>query len=146
MKHIRSEIEIAAAPDRVWRVLTDFAAYPNWNPFIRSISGEQNPGARLDVTIQPDGGKTMSFNPKLLVFAPQKELRWKGQVLVRGLFDGEHYFQLVEASAGRVRFTQGEMFSGLLVPLLFRGSMLAGTERGFAAMNQALKERAEASQ
>jgi hypothetical protein len=32
----------------------------------------------------------------------------------------------------------------LLVPLLSRGSMLAGTARGFAAMNQALKTRAEA--
>ena len=146
MQHIRSEIEIAANADRVWRVLTDFSVYPDWNPFIRRISGEQNPGSRLNVTIQPDGSKPMSFKPRLLVFSPRKELRWKGQVLVRGLFDGEHCFQLVETSAGKVRFTQAEIFSGLLVPLLLRGSMLAGTERGFAAMNEALKKRAETSQ
>src|SRR5262245_9519589 len=100
MKHIRSEIEIAAGADKIWRVLTDFSAYPSWNPFVRRISGEQTTGARLDVTIQPDGGKPMSFKPTLLKFEPKKELRWKGQVLLPGVFDGEHYFQLVETSAG----------------------------------------------
>lgn len=143
MHHIRSEIDIAANPDRVWAVLTDFPAYESWNPFVRRISGEQTVGARLSVTIQPDGGKAMSFKPRLLMFAPQKELRWKGQLLVPGVFDGEHYFELTETSAG-VRLAQGELFTGLLVPLLSRGSMLAGTARGFAAMNQALKVRAEA--
>ena len=144
MHHIRSEIEIAATPDRVWDVLTDFPAYASWNPFVRRISGEQTPGAQLSVTIQPDGGTAMSFKPKLLVFAPRKELRWKGQLLLPGVFDGEHYFQLLETSAGRVSLAQGEIFSGLLVPLLSHGSMLAGTERGFAAMNQALRARVEA--
>ena len=144
MHHIQAEVDIAATPDTVWGVLTDFSAYPDWNPFVRRISGEQTSGARLHVTIQPEGGRAMSFKPRLLVFAPQKELRWKGQLLVPGVFDGEHYFQLSETSAGGVRLEQGEVFSGLLVPLLSRGSMLAGTARGFAAMNQALKTRAEA--
>lgn len=143
MHHIRSEIEIAAMPNRVWAVLTDFPAYESWNPFVRRISGEQTPGAHLDVTIQPEGGKPMSFKPRLLLFTPQKELRWKGQLLVPGVFDGEHYFELTETAAG-VRLVQGELFTGFLVPLLSRGSMLAGTARGFAAMNQALKTRAEA--
>jgi len=62
-------------------------------------------------------------------------------LLVPGIFDGEHYFELTETSAG-VRLAQGELFTGLLVPLL--SSMLAGTAKGFAAMNQALKARAEA--
>lgn len=144
MHRIESEIEIAASPRRVWDVLTDFPAYADWNPFIRRIRGEQAAGARLDVSIQPDGGRAMSFKPRLLVLAPEKELRWKGQLLLPGLFDGEHYFKLTETPAGGARFAQGEVFSGLLVPLLSRGSMLAGTARGFAAMNRALKARAEA--
>jgi hypothetical protein len=64
-------------------------------------------------------------------------------VLFPGVFDGEHYLQIDEANAGTVRFTQGEVFSGILVPLLFRGRRHTGTERGFQAMNQALKLRAE---
>jgi hypothetical protein len=146
MHQIRSDIEIAATAERVWGLLTDFRAYPSWNPFVRRISGEQTVGAQLDVTIQPDGGRAMSFKPKLLIFSPQKELRWKGHLLVPRVFDGEHYFQLSVTTAGGVRLEQGEIFSGLLVPLLAQPSMLAGTARGFAAMNQALKARAEAPQ
>ncbi len=86
----------------------------------------------------------MSFKPKLLVFNPTSELRWKGQLLAPGIFDGEHYFQLVESSLGKVRFTHGESFSGLLVPLVMRGTMQSRTELGFVAMNNALKARAEA--
>ena len=144
MQEIRSEIYIAASLDAVWSVLSDFSAYPAWNPFVRSISGEQAPGTHLSVTVQPEGGKAMSIKPKLLVFEPQKELRWKGQLFAPGVFDGEHYFQLFEPSPGTVRFVHGEVFSGFLVPLVFRGSMRAATERGFAAMNEALKARAEA--
>jgi len=144
MQHIRTEIDIAASPDTVWRVLADFSAYPEWNPFVRAISGKQAPGTRLNVTVQPEGGEAMSFKPRLLVFEPQRELRWKGHLLAPGVFDGEHYFQLAEPSPRQVRFVHGEVFSGFLVPLVFRGSMRADTERGFAAMNQALKVRAEA--
>jgi uncharacterized membrane protein len=34
MKEIHTEIEINAPAEKVWRVLTDFAAYPEWNPFV----------------------------------------------------------------------------------------------------------------
>jgi uncharacterized protein YndB with AHSA1/START domain len=37
MKELHSEIEIDASAERVWAILTDFASYPRWNPFIRSI-------------------------------------------------------------------------------------------------------------
>jgi uncharacterized protein YndB with AHSA1/START domain len=40
MKELHSEIEIAASAERVWDILTDFAACPQWNPFIRRFSGE----------------------------------------------------------------------------------------------------------
>ena len=36
---LQTEIEIDAAPDRVWMILTDFASYPEWNPFIRFVRG-----------------------------------------------------------------------------------------------------------
>lgn len=143
MVHIKSSIEINASADRVWSILTDFTAYVAWNPFIRSIQGQQVPGAGLNVTVQPTGVAAMSFKPRVLSVVPGKELRWKGQVLVPGIFDGEHCFQIDTVKPGAVQFTQGEVFSGILVPLLFRGAARMGTELGFQAMNQALKRRAE---
>ena len=36
----RGEIEIAASPEIVWRVLTDIANWPSWNPDVKSVSLE----------------------------------------------------------------------------------------------------------
>ena len=144
MLEIQHSLDISAPIARVWEILSDFPAYPSWNPFIRSISGAQTAGSRLKVTIQPQGGRPMTLAPTLLNFSPLKEFRWKGQLLVPGVFDGEHYFQLRERVEGGVCLTHGEIFSGFLVPLAFRGALRSGTELGFQAMNQALKQRAEA--
>jgi uncharacterized protein YndB with AHSA1/START domain len=53
VKELRSEIDIVAPTERVWRVLTDFSAYPEWNPFIRRVSGRAEVSERLVVRMQP---------------------------------------------------------------------------------------------
>ena len=144
MKEIHTEIEINAPAEKVWRVLTDFAAYPDWNPFVRRVEGEVRVGARLHVYIQPAGGKGMSFRPTVLVADHNRELRWLGHLWLPGLFDGEHSFSIEPLAEGHVRFVQRERFGGLLVPLLSK--MLDGdTRRGFEEMNRALKLRAESA-
>jgi hypothetical protein len=92
--HLQTEIDIAATPDRVWSILTDFSAYPDWNPFIRSIRGVPEQGARLVVRIQPSGAKAMTFRPTVLTATRDRELCWLGRLLVPGLFDGEHRFTI----------------------------------------------------
>jgi len=142
VRRIETAIDIAARPAAVWGVLIDFAAYPDWNPFIRRLQGEASVGARLEVTVQPPGGRAMTFKPTVLAAEPNRELRWLGRVLVPGLFDGEHVFRLEPTPSG-CRFHHSETFDGLLVSL-FAGT-LAKTEQGFAEMNEALKSRVEAT-
>jgi hypothetical protein len=126
----------------VWQVLTDFASFPQWNPFIRRATGEVRVGARLDVYIQPSGASGSGFKPTVLKVEPNRELRWLGQLLMPGLFDGEHVFLIEPLEEKRVRFVQREVFNGMLVPLLAR-SLDTNTRRGFDEMNQALKMRVE---
>jgi hypothetical protein len=123
-------------------VLTDFPAYGAWNPFVLSVAGEPRAGTRLTVRIQPPGGRAMTFRPTVLVARPPAELRWRGHVLMPGLFGGEHDFILEPLGSNRVRFVHRETFRGLLVPLL-RRSLEPRTRAGFEAMNRALKARAE---
>lgn len=144
MLEIHTEIDIAAKPERVWSVLMDFAAHPSWNPFLRSIAGVPQVGQRLVVSIQPQGGRAMTFKPMVMTAEPDREFRWRGRFLMPGIFDGEHFFQLQPLEGGRTRFVHGERFSGVLVPLA-RSGLQGPTQAGFAAMNQALKVRAEAT-
>jgi hypothetical protein len=140
VRRLATAIDIAASPAVVWRVLTDFASYPEWNPFIRRLTGEPRVGARLEVTAQPAGRKAMTFKPTVLVADPERQLRWLGRVLMPGVFDGEHAF-IIETTPAGCRLRQEEDFGGVLVPLF--GTMLRDTAKSFEAMNLALKQRAE---
>ena len=75
MTQIRSQIEIDAPAERVWWILADFAAFPQWNPFIRRASDEPMTGARLQRKVQPSGARGMAFRPTVLRAEPNRELR-----------------------------------------------------------------------
>jgi uncharacterized protein YndB with AHSA1/START domain len=70
MNQLHTEIEIDAPAERVWGVLTDFASYPQWNPFIRSISGEPNIGGRLEVRLEPPESRGITLDLRFSVPSP----------------------------------------------------------------------------
>ena len=143
MRLIETTTDIRAPAARIWSILTDFPAYPTWNPFITAAEGELSTGARLKITIAPPGHRPMTFRPVVLVVEREWELRWRGRMLMPRLFDGEHAFGL-EQRAETCRFLHAERFSGMLLPLL-GGGLFEATRQGFEAMNAALKQRAETS-
>ena len=143
-REITTSIEIAAPASAVWAILTDFASYSEWNPFVRLIKGDLQEGAKLEVMLDTPNRNPMTFNPTLVKLTPQRELRWLGRMWsIPGIFTGEHFFQIEPAGESAVRFVQGEHFSGLTVP--FAWSRIADdTRAGFVSMNEALKRLAEA--
>ena len=138
---IRTELEIAAPAAEVWGILTDFPRYQEWNPFITEIAGDGVVGEPLRVLLSLPEGRDFALKPRLLRFEENRELRWRGHLLLPGLFDGEHFFRLEEVSANRTRLVQGENFTGILVR--FSGRTITRAARGFVYMNEALKRRAE---
>jgi hypothetical protein len=140
---IRTEVEIAASAPKVWRTLTDFAAYQEWNPFLTQISGELREDQTLTVHLSLPEGRDHVVHPRLLRCQEHEELRWRGHLLFPGLFDGEHFFRLEARGPDRTRFIQGENFTGVLVR--FAGRTITRAARGFVYMNEALKRRVESS-
>jgi hypothetical protein len=138
---IETDIWIECPPAAVWQILTATDEYPSWNPFIHRLRGPLHPGSRIDVEIGPPDSSPMTFQPVVITVERDREIRWLGSFWIRGLFDGEHSFRL-ESDGRRTRVIQAERFSGLLVGGL-SDSILRKTQRGFVAMNEALKERAE---
>jgi hypothetical protein len=143
MREIITTIDIGASPERVWRVLTDFASYPKWNPFLRGVHGSLEQGARLRVRMRMRRrGRARIISPTVSKVIPAAELRWRGKLFIKGLFDGEHMFIIVAQGLEGTRFIQRKRFSGLLVPLLMP-FIVRKTYRSFEAMNRALKKVAE---
>lgn len=142
MRNIKTDIVINASTEKVWNILMDHESYPDWNPFIKKVSGDPNKGKKLSITVQSEGNSPMSFTPLVLVNERQKEFRWVGKLLVTGVFDGEHYFTLEQIGPNQTKFTQGENFTGILSGI-FMKMIKEDTEGGFRAMNKALKFKAE---
>ena len=73
-----------------------------------------------------------------------REFRWLGRVLLPGLFDGEHIFEIEPIDSNRSRLVHREEFKGLLVPLVLK-SIGDATKKGFELMNEGIKKQAEAT-
>ncbi|WP_144156094.1 SRPBCC domain-containing protein [Paraburkholderia sp. BCC1885] len=141
---ITTEVWIDSPPQTVWKILTDTADYPRWNPEISRLDGALVEGNVIEFA-EGSGPDAMVFHPTVLTVRPGRELKWKGFLWIPGLFDGEHRFQLVEAAEGnRTLFIQSERFSGILVGKLSDGA-LSDTAALMKQMNAALKTRAEAA-
>ncbi|MGJ1324493.1 SRPBCC family protein [Sphingobacterium faecium] len=140
--HIENSITIKASIESVWIVLSDFNKYPDWSPTIKQFFSIPSVGQRSKVRLEQSKGPSMTMNPLFLNITPLKELRWKGSLIVPGLFDGEHYFILEKKSDHETVLTQGEYFSGVLV-YFFRKMIYGVTYNDFKSFNVALKEQVE---
>jgi hypothetical protein len=136
-KYVKTSITINASREKIWKVLTDFENYREWNSFIKSVTGEVKVGNQIEIKLQG-----MTFKPVVLIFNKNTELKWLGHLWFKGLFDGEHKFKLTDNGNGTTNFEQSENFSGILVEL-FAKSLDKDTKNGFEQMNKALKVRVE---
>lgn len=139
---ITTEILINAPIDIVWKTLTNFEDYKNWNPFIVNVSGEIHKGGKINVTIQNDAKSKMTFKALVLENQENKEFRWRGKLLVKGIFDGEHKFRLEQITPNQTRLIHSEAFSGILVKP-FLNNLQTKTKSGFERMNNVLKVKLE---
>ncbi len=142
---IHTEIDIEAPAERVWEILTDFAAYPSWNPMIPNLRGDLFVGSRLDFKISLNKRLKVPISVELVTADAPHELRWVGPSFtpLRRVISGSHYFKIDEIDDKRCRFSHGEDFEGLAMPARWRRAESAMTPL-YAALNRAIKQRAEA--
>lgn len=139
---LHTRIEIAASPARIWDILTDFAAYADWNPALLSAAGQAVRGSELEVVIQWPGLKRDNYRLQVTAVEPERELRWLGHFGIKGLMDGDHGFIIEATGENSATLIQTENFSGLLIPL-FGPWLRRNVLDGFNQVNAALKRRAE---
>jgi len=132
---IVTSIDLPASPDAVWSILSDINAYPEWNPYHVAVDGELVLGEKLSVKIEKPNGKKVAIKPHVLELEPGRSLVWGGGP--RGIFRGEHRFDLEVVSPGCTRLHHTEVFAGLFVSF----AELSAIEPGYRQMNSALLTR-----
>lgn len=144
LKTIRTEALIPAPPAAVWAVLTDFAAYEQWNPLNIRAAGEACEGAKIRTTfLNPAGkpGATITQTVTLSRFEPERALAWSGRVPL--LFRGTHHFTLSREGEG-TRLLHGEDLDGIVTAGFTPERLARDFVPHYEATNRALAARVEA--
>lgn len=141
-RSIEASAEINAPIEQVWAILTDFAAYPQWNPFTVSVDTRFEPGRPviMEVALMPP--KTMRQVEFINVIEAPRRIAW-GYVMGHASILQANRYQILEPLAeGRCRYRTVDYFSGTMVPLMM-ATMGDRVKAGFEGVARGLKARAE---
>ncbi len=130
-----AEIHIDAPAERVWAILTDGSAWPEWEPNVTKLEGTITSGGKITVhTKLSDQAFPVSVD-----LQPHSRMTWSGGMPL-GLFKGVRTFEVSERGES-THVAVHEQFSGLMLPIMRR--MMPDLQPSFDAFVTALKARAE---
>jgi hypothetical protein len=149
-------IAIDAPIERIWDVLADFAAYPEWNPYVKAVHGAVAPEARVEMDMlyhteyNTDKGRRVTESVEVTAFAPPKYFSWVWKH-PRGdwWLTTERIFRIRAREDGKCTFFNEVYFSGMGSVKLFgfldfqRDALESKVKLAMTKMNDALKARAE---
>lgn len=143
MKEIRTEIEIAASPAKVWSILVDINKWQEWSPVINKSSGTAAVGAELKITMSgKDKGKDgPSYSPIITQLEEEKYFSWSATMMAGFIFTNGKHIELEETATG-TRLIHRETFKGMMAAMMW-GQMEKGVPPILNSMNKALKKIAE---
>lgn len=111
---IATEVALQASPDRIWKTLIDFPAYPDWNRFLRAVRGQAAPDAPLEVDLQYYGKPVQKKAGVITGFIAPKYFSWIWNHKFGAWFlSCEHVFRIKEREDGKVLFYQEVYYTGL---------------------------------
>jgi hypothetical protein len=110
-------IEIAAAPEVIWKRLTDAKAFPSWNSTVTSIEGDIAEGRKLTIRVPIS---ERAFTPKVVAFEPNERMVWADGMAP--MFRGARTFTLASKDGLRTTFSMVEVFTGIMLPMI-KGSL-----------------------
>ncbi|MET0272257.1 MAG: SRPBCC domain-containing protein [Phenylobacterium sp.] len=140
---IEHRIGVQAPAEQIWAQIYDLRRWPSWNPLYPEADGEIRIGGTLHLTVAIDGQPNRQIHPVVLDWVPNEQLHWKLSMM-GGLMKSLRFIEIEQLGPANSIVNNGELFSGLLAPTAMK-RMGRSIYRSFAAMNEALKTRAEAA-
>lgn len=138
---VEHRIGVQAPAEVTWQVIHDLAAWESWNPTYPRATGEIRIGGPLALTVALPGQAPMEIRPVVLEWVPNEQLHWKLR-MVGGLVRTLRYIEIEAVSETGCIVSNGEYIGGVLGGSVVR-RIGRSAYRGFLAMNEALKARAE---
>ncbi len=140
---VEHRIGIQAPPEVIWEILYDIEHWADWNPFYVQAKGQVRIGAELELTMVLGDGAPTVIKPVVLEWVPNDQIHWRLKMM-GGLVATTRFLEIEQLEGAGCIFSNGEIFGGLLGPTVAK-RMGRKVYRGFQAMNEALKARAEAA-
>jgi uncharacterized protein YndB with AHSA1/START domain len=137
MRSYEASSLIQATPERVWSVLTDAAAWPNWDSGVTKVDGRVALGEKLTVAVEANPGR--SFPVKVVQLSAPERMVVLGGMPVK-LFTGRRTYSLVPEGNG-TRFTMREEYTGPLAGMMIKSIPDLGPS--FRRFAEGLKQRVE---
>jgi len=137
MRSYEASSLIEATPEQVWPVLTDAAAWPDWDSGVTKVEGRPVLGEKLSVTIEANPGRT--FPVKVVQLSAPERMEFRGGMPL-GLFTGRRTYTLESEGTG-TRFTMREEYTGPLAGMIFKSIPDLGPS--FRQFAEGLKQQAE---
>ncbi|AJQ95767.1 SRPBCC domain-containing protein [Gynuella sunshinyii] len=141
-REVRTEIEIDAPIQEVWKVLLDFDTYHQWNPFLTRIQGKPQVGSELHISVTFPNQDSMNFKANVLAVEEGRNIRWFGKFLLKSIFAGTHSLELESISEHRCRLINREEYDGFLIRFMWT-KLAQNAADGFVQMNLSLKRFCE---
>jgi hypothetical protein len=141
MVAIDDALDVSASPEQVWTILTEFNGYRQWNPFITHAKGTAKVGEQLELRLKALGDKEKILSAKISEIKEGKELKFVTS-LIPGLLRWEHTLHVEDFKDSHVCIVQRAVFTGMMANR-YKARLTEHLRSGFAAMNQALKDRVE---
>ena len=112
MKEYLTTSLINASPEAVWTILTDGAAYAEWNPEIIGVDGRIADGARVKAHVRLGDGAVRKLPQRVTLAEKSMRMEWTSG-LPFGLFVGRRTFTVTPVPNG-AEFRMHLQMSGLL--------------------------------
>jgi hypothetical protein len=139
---IEHRIGIHAPIETIWDILYDIERWHEWNPLYPKAEGKIRIGGELALTLALEGQAPRIIRPVVFEWVPNDQIHWRLKMM-GGLVSNVRFMELEKLEAASTIFANGELVGGLLGPTVAR-RMGRKIYRGFQAMSEALKARAEA--
>jgi uncharacterized protein YndB with AHSA1/START domain len=138
---LAEHIAIDAPPETVYRAITDFGRYAEWNPWVCEAAGRADEGEVVRIAVKLGSRKTR-VRHRILTHRPSAEFCWCDLGWFTALAYGERARHLDPSAGGGTAYRVELRVTGPAVRLVEKrlGRALAD---GLRAETQALKRRAE---